>query len=1422
MKNTIFFLILYLSILPLRAIEGLKYENITHKEGLSHNTVRCMMQDSHGFMWISTINGLNRYDGYRFITMHPEFSQLSLAENNIRQTKEDKSGHIWIHSSSRFVNCYDLNTESFVDYTGTQEARNYRKIKTMPDGDVWLWGTDHGACHVEYVDGIITSKLYDIDNIGTNLITFVYKDSSGQTWMGTDKGLIQIVEGTPVFCNNKTGNKAYSYHSSVELKDQIFFFTNDSVVWAYHKKKKDFQLIEGVNVRINHTFALNENTILIAGKESTHIFNAVSGKISSAKGFFDNKELAGSHIHIDNKGNCWVYNRTGNLWRYRKEQQVFECLNVIPRSILSIIDLERFGIFCDSRGITWITTYGNGLFILDKNETVTHLTAANSGLKTNYLLSVSEDSTGDIWIGTENAGITKISLTKYNKQVLLPNSPKLNEPDKIIRSIYEDPELQDLWVGTKSGGIYRFDETLKQKQMHVLKRGVPYCIASDTLHNIWIGTKGNGLVIIPKGKKTLEEAYHHVISEDPETGASNIYAVLRDSKGRMWIGTFGSGLFLYELQGTEFKVTSFPAFVLRQKQIRCLIQDRSGIIWAGGENGVVTFHPDSILKDETAFQSFHFDKSNHHSLNSNIIRALFEDSEGRIWIGTSGGGVNRVIKDESGKVTGFKHYTSEEGLTNNIVQSILEDDNQCLWISTEYGLSKFNPTDEIFENYSFSDTWESDLFCESSAFRRENGELLFGSHNGMYIINPALFNSDSLHIPVKLTGLSINGIPMTPNSPDSPLTENIHNTRRIELAHNQNSFNIEFSSLNFKGAYSNRYTYILENYDKEWNPATQYNVATYKNIPAGKYFFKVKVLNQQPIENDMETTLEIIVRPPFWKSTNAILLYIIVLAIASFFGFRLFIKMNKLNNQIEIEKQLTEYRLRFFTNISHEFRTPLTIIQGSIESINKLQPLPGALKKYLETLNKSSGKLMRLIDQLLEFRKMQNSQLNLNLESTEAVGFFYGIYDLFSETAQLKQITYTFSSNEESIDMLLDKSKMEKVLFNLLSNAFKHTPNGGYISVDIHFDQQEHLLLLKVSDSGIGIPEEKQHLLFVRFKQINYTASGIGIGLHLASEFIHLHKGDIKYSDSPWQGACFTVSIPTDPAVYTAKDLMAPEYSPIQEEPLQAQPIHLSTESKKSTGKAPAIRQGYKLLLIEDDEEIRSFLEDHLKGFFTVHTASNGLAGCKAAIDEQPNLIVCDVMMPEMDGFEVTRKLKSEFQTSHIPIILLTAHSSIEHQKEGIDAGADAYITKPFSLEYLMLRIVKLIEQREKLQYKFAYEPGKIENTISTTNKDSQFIEKITVIVEEHLSDPEFTIDDFAQAVNMGRTIFYKKIKGITNYSPNEYLRIVRLKKAAELLKNTDFTVSEIAFQVGFSAPDYFSRCFKDHFEKTPTQYREE
>ena len=536
-----------------------------------------------------------------------------------------------------------------------------------------------------------------------------------------------------------------------------------------------------------------------------------------------------------------------------------------------------------------------------------------------------------------------------------------------------------------------------------------------------------------------------------------------------------------------------------------------------------------------------------------------------------------------------------------------------------------------------------------------------------------------------------------------------------------------------------------------------------------------------------------------------------------------------------MEEQLTEYKLVFFTNISHEFRTPLTLIQAALEKMHRVGKIPKEMAYSVKVMDKSTQRMLRLINQLLEFRKMQNNKLALSLEETDVIAFLYEIYLSFKDAAESKKMDFRFIPSAASYKMFIDKGNLDKVIYNLLSNAFKYTPSGGKVDFSIQVDAAAHKLVIKVTDSGVGIPKEKRDQLFKRFMQSNFSGSSVGVGLHLTHELVNVHKGTITYDENPEGGSVFTVVLSTDTSVYEEKDFLIPNNVLLREEEMAQK--HLSDMEERmvsgigeDTGqdKEEIQEEGLpvvplnkrKLLIIEDDTDVREFLKEELSVYFEVIAEADGNAGLERAYSYDADLIICDVLMPGLSGFEVTGKMKSDFNTSHIPIILLTALNAPESHLEGVESGADAYITKPFSTKLLLARVFKLIEQRDKLREKFSSDLSMIRPVICTTDKDKEFTDKLTRIVEEQLDNPDFTVDDFASMMALGRTIFYRKVKGVTGYAPKEYLRVMRMKKAAELLLKTDATVAEVAYQVGINDPFYFSKCFKTQFGVSPSTYQ--
>ena len=907
----------------------------------------------------------------------------------------------------------------------------------------------------------------------------------------------------------------------------------------------------------------------------------------------------------------------------------------------------------------------------------------------------------------------------------------------------------------------------------------------------------------------------------------------------MWIGTFGGGLDLAVPKKDKYIFRHFFNKTYGQKEIRTICEDRNGWIWVGTSEGVFVFDPDRIIKDPNDFYEYNLD---NHALKSNEIKSIIQDKKGRIWIAESGIGFCVANIKNDYKDISFTHYTVNDGLVHSVVQAFIEDDEGNIWVSTEYGISCFNPENKIFNNYFFSNDILGNVYTEGCA-KLKDGRLAFGTNHGLIILNTKQIKNKEKILSVTFTDLKLNGISVRPADMDSPLTAALAYTDAISLKYYQSSFVIDFSTFDYPISTNTRFSYKLEGYDDDWSIPSTLNFAAYKNLPAGTYYLHVKACSVSGIWSDNEETLEIKVTPPFWATGWAFFVYILIAGIIMYFVYRTIRNINNLRNKIKVEKQLTEYKLVFFTNISHEFRTPLTLIQGALDRIHRTHNIPKEIRYSIKLMDKSTQRMLRLINQLLEFRKMQNNKLALSLEETDVIAFLYEIYLSFQDTAESKNMDFKFIPSVNSYKMYIDKGNIDKIAYNLLSNAFKYTPSGGKIEFSIYIDKQKQLLIMKVTDTGVGIPKEKRNELFKRFMQSSFSSDSIGVGLHLTHELVHVHKGNICYEENPSGGSIFIVTLPTDSSIYQSNDFLIPENAILKEEAqnhpslsaLNEENAHseseeeidkeveniekeLKTELNASDQEGPLNKR--KILIIEDDNDVREFLKEELTPYFEVAAEADGKNGLEYAHNNDIDLIISDVMMPGYNGFEITRKLKSDFSTSHIPIILLTALNAAESHLEGVKSGADSYITKPFSTKLLLASIFKLIEQRDKLKEKFSNDLSAKRPVMCTSDKDKEFVENLTKIVEEQLTNPEFTADDFASMMSLGRTIFYRKVRGVTGYTPKEYLRIMRMKKAAELLSTKKYTVSEVTYMVGINDPFYFSRCFKAQFGISPSSYQ--
>ncbi len=1408
--RTVFLGILFLLLsLPAVASVEVHATHITTDDGVANNSIRSVYQDSKGFIWMGTLNGLSRYDGNTFVTYRPEGgSKISLADHRIWGLEEDEDGLLWVFTQANLISCFDLQQERFVDFTGCGEYKQpYSQRMTDHEGNVWLWHKGNGCRKVSYREGEFSSVVFkkELKNLPSNRVSYIYEDKHHRIWIGTDRGVVRV-EGD----QSKTILHNHDAARIAASGEELFFLSWTGEI-ALQRGDEEGRIIfnlgdQGLGRNLYGTMRLGEDWVIFTD-QGGYLFNFSTRSISRDSRF----NIAKGEVQQDNRGNFWIHNRTGVVRYVNAKSREMKSFRLMPADKVNYIDQERYRIVHDSRDILWITTYGNGLFAYNlATEELQHFKSDISRFQhiaSDFLQCIIEDSAGGIWVSSEYTGISHLSILNEGSGRIFPEDENRADRSNAIRMIKRTKDGK-IWLGTRRGGLYCYDASLSNIERSRYFDSNIYAMEEGADGSIWLGSRINGLYI--DGKR-----YSHTTKDPASISSNNIFVLHRDSRERMWVGTFGGGLDLATKTEQGYTFRHFLNGSNSEREIRAIEEDEHGRMWVGTSAGLYLFHPDSLLADPTAYRVY---DTNSGKLRSNEIKCILQDSEGRIWVGASGKGFSICNPGGEYDDLTFEHFDSSDGLVNNMVQSIAEDNEGRFWLATEYGISRFDPERRTFENFFFSSAALGNVYSENSYGVSEEGQLLFGTNHGLVVINPDKFVHYAVDVPLPaFTNLHINGITMRPGDTDSPLDRSLTYTDKLKLKYYQNSVVIDFSILDYSETNTTKYSYRLDNYDKMWSIPSSLNFAAYKNLPPGNYKLRVKVRNRLGIWSNEEAVLHITIVPPFWKTTWAFLLYALLVGAALYVAFRVIKKFNALNNRIEIEKQLTEYKLVFFTNISHEFRTPLTLIQGALEKIQRRGKAPKEMGDTLKVMEKSTRRMLRLINQLLEFRKMQNNKLALALEETDVVAFLYEIFLSFNDAAESQQMDFRFLPSTPSYKMFIDKGYLDKITYNLLSNAFKYTPKGGCVSLSVEVEEATRQLVITVTDTGVGIPKEKQHELFKRFMQSSFSGSSVGVGLHLSHELVQVHKGSIAYRENEGGGSIFTVCLPTDRSVYEEKDFLIPHNALLEESQQQAAEQPTDEEEPVTLPAAPL--NGRKVLIIEDDNDVRKFLTEEVGQYFEVVSEADGTSGLERARTYDADLIICDVLMPGLTGFELTRKLKNDFDTSHIPIILLTALSTPESHLEAVKCGADAFITKPFSLDLLLARAFKLIEQREKLREKFSHDPNMIRPAICTSDKDKEFADKLQRIMEQQIGNAEFTIDEFASMMGLGRTVFYRKTRGVTGYAPNEYIRIVRMKKAAELLRENRYKVAEVSYQVGINDPFYFSKCFKRQFGVSPSAY---
>ena len=996
-----------------------------------------------------------------------------------------------------------------------------------------------------------------------------------------------------------------------------------------------------------------------------------------------------------------------------------------------------------------------------------------------------------------------------------------------VRSIYRDSD-GDMWIGTKMGGMLsKFNlndfsfTNYKHNPNDPLSISDDYilCITEDRPGFIWVGTLRGGLNLFDKKRGKVIVYKNNPDDQNSIADNGGIFVIFKNDDGKLWIGGNTPCLDVFDPINMTFKHYSKGTNNFFSGAARVIIKDKGGVIWIGTTKGLVKYN-----KETDDFSSYVNDSKNHTSISNNDIYCICEDSSERFWIGTKYG-LNLMNRKE-GKFTVF---STKNGLPSNAITGILEDRHGNLWLSTLNGLSKFNPVTYKFRNYTIEDGLQSNEFPPYVQCCKTNtGEMLFGGNYGFNLFDPDKITDNPIIPKVYFTNFFISNNPVPIADKNSVLQKHISHSSTISLDHTQTTFSIEYVALSYTSPEKNIYAYKMDGLEKNWNYVGAKRMATYNYLDAGKYTFRVKAANSDGVWNETSTSIQIIILPPWWKTWWAYIFYIIVLtSVLLFFRYysiaryRLKVALNAERIEAKRILELNKMKLQFFTNIAHEFRTPLTLISGPIDYFLELQTKWHSEKdkKYLAMMKRNVDRLLLLINNVMDIRKVNSGLMYISVKNDDIIRFVKSIANTFNFKAERKNITYKTIFEPTSYNGWFDSEVIDKIVFNLLSNAFKFTPDNGEISIvtTIVSGESGDLVRIIVKENGVGISKEHQDKIFDQFYQADNqmgNVSGSGIGLALVKELVVLMKGTINLESETGRGSSFTVTLPVGNEILKFGEHSSKINTQVEPE-IECPEISLETK-QLSTGNS---KEKQLILIVEDDLDMLMYISNILQEKYTTICANNGRSGITLAIEHVPDVIVSDIMMPEINGLEMCKILRTDERTSHIPVIMLTAKTTEQNQIDGLQIGADEYITKPFNAKILQLKIRNIFESRHRLHKRFANEINIKPSEITMNQRDEQFISHAVELIDKNLSNADYQIGDLARDIGMEQSGLHKKLKALVNESPGDFIRIVRLKKATQLLITGNFTVSEVAYQVSFNDPKYFGKVFKKQLGKTPSDF---
>ncbi len=1336
--------------------EQLKFKHLSSKEGLSQRSVIDIFQDKKGYLWFATRDGLNKYDGYTF----------TIYRHNSEDSKS--LSHSWVTA---------IHEDNYGNlWVGTKDGLN----KYNPEQDNFIRYKQNSK-----LNSITHNEIWDLIQLESNVL-----------WVATSNGVNQI-----------------------RIKeDSISHFKNQ-------KENTRFPLID---VRTRGFMASKEGELWISTVEGINVFNPRDNKVTHynyPKGVTKDDHINNfPTLFEDSYKNIWLGHEKG-LAIFNKKQNVF--VDYIFNKTKAITSAVR-SICEDYSGNLWIGTY-SGLYLLNQEnytlKNISHNENDPKSLSQNSIYKIFRDSRGDMWIGTWAGGINYFDKS-YNifKQFSSGNSENMLNYE-VVSAIVED-DFQNLWVGTEGGGINFYNRktgrftyyTHNPNNKNSLSSNNVKSIIKDYNGNLWIGTHDKGLNFLnTKERPFVFKKFNTIEIEGRAISDYRILSLFEDKNQNIWIGTLTKGLFFHNVKSKLFYKLDNTT-----KSIKTIVPSKDpNYLIIGGSHELEKVNINTREQHKVALGV------NNKGNSLKTINCIYIDKVNNYWIGTEGDGL--LFYNTTKKST--TKYGITHGLPNEVVYGVLEDENNNLWVSTNKGISRFNIISKKIKNFDVSDGLQGNEFNYGAFLKVSSNELMFGGVNGITYFNPNQINENTFIPRIDIHNLRVN------NNPFLKITDS---TTQITLKYNQNNFNIDFIGLSYSQSNKNQYAYKLENFDEDWNYIGNSRTATYTNIDQGNYIFRVKGSNNDSVWNEQGDLIKLSVLPAPWKTWWAFLIYAAIIATILYYINILLAARIKVKNELIQEKNhreriedVNKLKLQLFTNISHDFRTPLTLIAAPLQQLIEKKKGDKETQNQLKSMYRNALTLLQLINQLLDFRKSEAGKLELKVSKKNIVPFIENVKLSFEELAKQRNITYSFKTTKETIDVWYDSIELKKVIVNLLSNAFKFTPVNGAITIIASISSELFIdnnkkgnIKIEIKDTGGGIPKKEIAHIFDRFFQLGALDKkryGTGVGLSLTKDIVELHHGKIQVKSNHGEGVTFIVLLPLGMAHFS------PEETTIENEVenIERFSFYESTilkpewiESEIDVKEAKFDESLPTILLVEDNIEIRVLIKKIFKEYFNIFEAENGKKGIEIAETKPIDLIISDVMMPVMGGIEMSHNLKTNIKTSHIPIILLTARTSLKAQEKGYKTGADIYITKPFDANILKLQVNNLFESRKNMILKYKKDIILSPKEITVTSADEQFLEKAFKIVEENMEESSFNAQSFTEKMSVSRTLLYNKIKALTGQSLSEFVRTIRLKKAAQMITQTQMNISNIAYDLGFNDLKYFRNSFKNIYHVTPTQYR--